>query len=460
MKALLLATFLLAGTAFAQGLPAGSRFVMSHFRANGGGGDARLYISASPDGLNWTALNNGQHVWQPPNPIEPYDLYDVVRDPSIVFASGYYWVAYTSGYIGKHTSFGLVKSTDLLNWTFVGEISTAIPGATDPLTWGPFFFEDGDGSIHIFVSIDPTGVGFDPTPDMRSYELHPLNSDFTQWSAPVALALPHTNTNEFWAWKEGATYHAIYVDFAQGSAYMHVTASSIYGTWTLRNVLGFNSQEGGFVLRKPDGGYRFYVEPGNSLPSTGYRTCDFDANFTSHTPLVEVNRTVPMRNGKAIAARGTMSFMAWQAEKLGSVPLADRAPGADPDGDGLRNLLECALGAEPLAASAPPESFMRSVGAESFAGLRFTRARQFSDVALAVEQTGDFSAWNPGAITESITLQSDGTEWIHARSNLPASAAVAQFLRLKATLAPAPAPLRLEPRLAPKSRRPTITARP
>ena len=103
---------------------------------------------------------------------------------------------------------------------------------------------------------------------------------------------------------------------------------------------------------------------------------------------------------------------------------------------------------------------MRTVGSDLFTGLRFTRSRQFSDVTVVVEQTGDFSAWNPGAITESITLQSDGTEWIHARSSVAASSVATQFLRLKATLAPAPAPLRLEPRLAPKTRRPTLTARP
>ena len=46
-------------------VPAGSRFVMSHFKSNNLGGDERLYISVSPDALNWTALNNGNPVWQP-----------------------------------------------------------------------------------------------------------------------------------------------------------------------------------------------------------------------------------------------------------------------------------------------------------------------------------------------------------------------------------------------------------
>ena len=454
MKLLLLAIFLLAESLWAQGLPAGSRFVMSHFKATSDGGDQRLYISASPDGLNWVALNNGAPVWQPTPGMS--DVYNVVRDPSIVFANGYYWVAYTSGYIGKHASFAVVKSADLLNWTFVTDVSTLLPGATDTLTWGPFFFEDGDGTIHLFVSIDPTGgVNFNPVPAMRTHELHPLNAGFTQWSAPVQLALPNSNTNEFWAWKEGATYHAIYADFGQGGAYKHVTASSIFGTWTLQSVLGFNSQEGGFMLRKPDGGHRFFVEPGDYQPLTGYRTCDFDANFTNPTPQVEVTRTVTMRNGKVTAARGTTSFTAWQAEKLASVPVADRAAGADPDADGLPNIVECALGTEPLTPTAPPQTFTRTIGGDTFAGLRFTRRRQFSDVSLGVEVAGDLGAWNSGAITESLTLQSDGTEWLHVRDGVATTSTAARFLRLKATSAP-----RTEPRLAPKTRRPTLAPRP
>src|SRR5688572_1769864 len=61
-------------------VPPDSRFVMSFFKANGGGGDERLFISVSPDGQNWTALNGGQPVWQ--HPLWP--TY-VVRDPTIVY---------------------------------------------------------------------------------------------------------------------------------------------------------------------------------------------------------------------------------------------------------------------------------------------------------------------------------------------------------------------------------------
>jgi hypothetical protein len=433
--------FIIAMSSFAllsraQDLPSDTRFVMSHFRADGGGGDERLYISISSDGLNWTALNNGLPVWEPVNwsPVS-----NVVRDPSIIHANGFYWVAYTSGFIGAQASFGLVKSTDLLHWTFVGDVSTVVPGGADELTWGPFLFQDGDGSVHIFVSINPTGGShFEVVPGMHSHELHPLNADFTQWSVPVPLTLPNTNTNEFWAWKEGTTYHAIYVDFGQGGAYIHVTATDLLGTWGNAKNLGFNSQEGGFMLRKPEGGYRFYVEPGGNLPSTGYRTCDFDPDFTSHTDLVEVSRTVTMRNGKVAAVGGTSNFAAWQMEKLATVPPANRVPNADPEDDGLANLIECGLDTNPLAPTArKPEAFTRAIGGNTFAGLRFTRLRQCADVTLSVAASGDLNAWGAEPIIESVTLMSDGTEWIHVRDSISVAAGPMRFLRLNATMAAA-----------------------
>jgi hypothetical protein len=75
---------------------------MSHFGGNDGGGIEKLYISVSPDGINWEALNGGNPVWEPAG-WAPFQ--NVVRDPSIVYANGYYWVAYTSGNYGKGASF-------------------------------------------------------------------------------------------------------------------------------------------------------------------------------------------------------------------------------------------------------------------------------------------------------------------------------------------------------------------
>lgn len=417
-------------------IPDGARFIMAHFGGNFGGGDERLYISHSPDGLNWTAINNGLPVYEPPN-FSPFN--NVLRDPSIIFANGFYWVAYTSGNYGRHASFGLLRSADLLSWTRLGEVSTALPGQTDPITWGPFFYEDGDGSIHLFVSISPIGgAQYNPFPLMRTYEMHPLDAAFSRWSTPVPVQLPTSNTNEFWVWKEGDLYHAVYVDFTEsGLPNVHVTSHDLITGWGGRQILGYPSQEGGFVLPKPTGGYRLYLEPGNGNASIipGYKTCDFDDAFTAATPQVRVTATVPMRNGKPARARGTMSFGAWQAEKLGALPIAERAPTADPDHDGLANLLECALDSDPLAPAPPTVStFMRSAAGGMFGGVRFRKMGQFGDVTAAGQSTGALGSWAAGVV-ESVTLMSDGMERVQVRGSLSLAAEPAQFFRVSVSLA-------------------------
>lgn len=284
-------------------LPAGTKYVMSHFKADGGGGDERLFISVSPDGLNWTALNNGSPVWQPAN----WSAFNnVVRDPSIIFDNGFWWVAYTSGTYGHHASFGLVRSADLLHWTFVGEIDATIPGAAaqygtgyDPLTWNPVFFRDGDGSVHLFVNINPVnGSQYNPTPSMHPYELHPSNNDWTQWSAPALVGLPETDTNEFFAWKTGAVYNAIFVDFNDGGAWEYATSNSLLDGWQYVRSIHFNGQEGGMVIPQPGGANRLFLEPGNGSQSPGYRECDSADQFATFTAQQTVTASVAMRNGK------------------------------------------------------------------------------------------------------------------------------------------------------------------
>lgn len=417
-------------------VPAGSRFVMSHFKSNNLGGDERLYISVSPDALNWTALNNGNPVWQP---VGWAGFQNVVRDPAIIFDSGYYWVAYTSGNYGRHASFGLLKSTDLLNWTLVGEIACAVPGATGQLTWNPSFFRDGDGSVHILIAISPDGApSISPIPNLRAHEIHPANADWTQWSTPVPLALPSTNTNEFFAWREGATYHAIYVDFQQNARWIHVTSNNLISGWGGAVALGHDSWEGGQMLKKPNGGYRLFIEPGNNdrFVGGGYRYVDGSSTFNGFNNRIPRNEQVLMRNGKMTTLESVSTFAQWQIAKLNAMPAAQQSPLADPDGDGLPNLIECALDLNPLASdftTATPVSLTESTG-QNYATLRHRRLRQLAGVSYVVESSGDLYTWNP-AQEISATLMSDGTELVEARDTVPTSSG-SRFIRLRVTLQP------------------------
>jgi hypothetical protein len=408
--------------ACAQTVPAEARFVMSYFKADNGGGDERLYISTSPDAVTWTNLHGGAPAWQPPG-WAPFT--NIVRDPAILYHDGWFWVAFTSGNYGLHKAFGLVKSQDLVNWTYLGNIQIPVPGATaSTLTWNPTWFRDGDGSVRLFISIALESVSYGPNPHMKTYVTNPTNAEWTTWATPVPLALPNFNTNEFYCWKEEDVYHGIYVDFQYGGSWKHVSAPDISGTWSTDQLLGFYGKEGGMMLKKPGGGYRFFIEYGNGAATTGFRYSDCSDTLTAFTPETAVISDTPMRNGKMTLLPGATNFSTWAA----ATTPGDPSLLADPDRDGTANILEAALVQSPTAWETKPTPFLTQSGR---LGLKFRRTIRFAGLGVEAE-----FGTTPGAFAPippiSRTMMADGTELIETR----APAGSNGFLRLRATQLP------------------------
>jgi hypothetical protein len=402
------------------GVPANAVFVMSYFKANGGGGDERLYISTSPDGLTWTSIAGDNPVWQPPN-WAPFT--NVVRDPSIIYEKGWFWVAFTSGNYGNHAAFGLVKSQDLVNWTYLGDISAPVPGATAQLTWNPVFFRDGDGSVHLFLNISPDGgPTYACTPNMRSYVTQPASADWTQWTTPALLSLPSTNTNEFFCWKEGPIYHGVYVDFNNGGGWQHVTSTNLVTGWTAADYMYFNAYEGGMVLKNPSGGYRFFCEQ-----DAGYFFCDVNEELVDGHDTQPVTSDVSMNNGKMISMPGATTFAAWAAANTPSAS----GPLDNPSGDGTCNLLKCALGLDPNQSEAAnlPAAQVVTYGGSQYLRFQYYRHPQYLNLCTTVQSSADSKSWNPIAPL-SITLMIDGSELVESRVPLSSRA---RFLRIEAT---------------------------
>ena len=93
-------------------------------------------------------------------------------------------------------------------------------------------------------------------------------------------------------------------------------------------------------------------------------------------------------------------FLAWshsiQWDKM--VPSADPSPGADPDQDGISNLLEYACGLDPLAANDKPvTSTMVSDGMQTRLQIRFQRSAAASDLVFRVEGSANLVDWSPVA---------------------------------------------------------------
>ena len=187
------------------------------------------------------------------------------------------------------------------------------------------------------------------------------------------------------------------------------------------------------MLKKPAGGYRLYLEPGNGGQPAGYRYYDCSNQFTGFELGGYVNTQTPMRNGKVIAVPGTTSFTQWQAAELLQQPAGMRGPLDDPDRDELSNLVECATGLSP---SIPDADQIRNwFDPENRLRLLHTRNLSMTDVSLGWQIASTLPDWQPAGETlelRSVTLMSDGRElleWVR----MPSPVDAPSFFRLRAS---------------------------
>ena len=115
----------------------------------------------------------------------------------------------------------------------------------------------------------------------------------------------------------------------------------------------------------------------------------------------------------------------------------------DPDNDGINNLLEYALGGNPLAADTAslPVGGNATSNGESFLTLAFTRAA--SDIDYTLEVSNDLSVWTAGSsytpagnslnspVTTDITPAGQPSGFTLVRDNTPLSGSTKRFIHLK-----------------------------
>jgi hypothetical protein len=98
-------------------------------------------------------------------------------------------------------------------------------------------------------------------------------------------------------------------------------------------------------------------------------------------------------------------FLSWQQRHFGLAPDASSVPLADPDGDGVVNLLEYAFASDPRRADA--EGRPAIVSTQGSWGYTFFRAR--SDLHYVVQSSSDLAAWkdeatDPGRPPDHVTF--------------------------------------------------------
>ena len=106
---------------------------------------------------------------------------------------------------------------------------------------------------------------------------------------------------------------------------------------------------------------------------------------------------------------------------------------ADPDGDGLVNLAEYALGSDPKLAdtSLRPAAGLQTINGQTFLTLTFRRLLLAEEVAYIVEISEDLVHWRTAAqLVGNPVLNIDGTQTVTYRDDIPVSSTGYSFLRL------------------------------
>lgn len=129
-------------------------------------------------------------------------------------------------------------------------------------------------------------------------------------------------------------------------------------------------------------------------------------------------------------------FATWCA--MSGLPFAASAPTDDPDADGLPNLLEYALGMDPLNAgpvdgTSPDAAAVIDVGGLHYLSVQLPKNAEAPDAALVVEVSADLAMWQSGPA--HTTVVTDTAETLRVRDNTPINQTSRRFIRVRATLA-------------------------
>lgn len=141
---------------------------------------------------------------------------------------------------------------------------------------------------------------------------------------------------------------------------------------------------------------------------------------------------VPLLTDPSVTNRENVNFLNTTAYWQAANGLQNQKLDGDADHDGLANVLEAAMGTNPLmpdSAAMPMQSFV-AISGLSYSALTFTRDPAIADLMPVVEWSDDLLNWSAAATTEVSRILSGGLETITVRSNVPVGVGQ-QFLRVK-----------------------------
>ncbi len=176
----------------------------------------KLSVAVSDDGLNWRRL------------FKKPTLTNFSRDASIIRHGQEYVTVYTDAFNSTTGTFGLAKSTNLVEWTATNVTLTGPAMSNTPNnTWAPEWFVD-EGRFYVMVRSSQQDTSITDFPNYAAPGIGYLEcldpGTWTNWSDFTPLAdLEPTYENDPFIIKVGHTYHLFtdHFKYLDGPAILH-----------------------------------------------------------------------------------------------------------------------------------------------------------------------------------------------------------------------------------------------
>jgi hypothetical protein len=227
------------------------------------------------------------------------------------------------------------------------------------------------------------------------------------------------------------------------SANLPAAPSQLFVTSTTWSSLGLRwtdnaGNETGFEIQRKTGANGTYAPVGAvGAGVTNFTDGTVSSRATYYYRVVATNAFgASVYSGEVGAITPPSPIELWRLANFGTADnVGPGADGADPDGDGVVNLLEYAFGQSPNIGNALPWAFAFT---NSHLTITFTRPRPApADITYLVETTTDVAtnAWDSGpAITsQSVTDNGNGTERVVVSDLAGPPNPNMHFLRLRVT---------------------------
>ncbi|WP_367875267.1 hypothetical protein [Luteolibacter sp. Populi] len=179
------------------------------------------------------------------------------------------------------------------------------------------------------------------------------------------------------------------------------------------------------VYRDAPGKVRTYVR------CTGWNGFH-DIRLSSDAPVTDA--TITSQTGFNYANAGSTSYAQWASQyQLDSASMQ-----ADSNGNRLPNLLEYALGRNPLDpnSSPPVTRGVVNIGGSDYQSITFTRPRlgaRAGDIIYLPQRSDGLSGWTTTGMETTVAPSTTDTETVTVRSTQPQGTQASEFLRLEVT---------------------------